>query len=178
MQLFWQAGFFPFIEKLYPPVCSTVPASLQAQGCRPRDCSNFLTERWSRNNQIVNSQLPENERSVRAFVSTCYVLPFIWGKWGYQKLFYSLDEREKVNRSDSKLFVIKFLPEIVKPDVQKAAICNFTTKLFPKKSLDIIFTGRFIFVISLSLFPAWLFFKTEAKFSEKSWLSLFLSHPH
>ena len=29
--------FFPFKEKLYPPVCSTMPASLQARGCRPRD---------------------------------------------------------------------------------------------------------------------------------------------
>ena len=33
--------FFPFIEKLYPTVCTTVPASLQARGCRPRDC-NFV----------------------------------------------------------------------------------------------------------------------------------------
>ena len=31
--------FFPFKEKLYPPVCSKVFASLQAQGCRPRDCN-------------------------------------------------------------------------------------------------------------------------------------------
>ena len=31
--------FFPFIDKLYRPVCSTVPASLQARGRRPRDCN-------------------------------------------------------------------------------------------------------------------------------------------
>ena len=29
--------FFPFIDKLYHPVCSAVPASFQAQGRRPRD---------------------------------------------------------------------------------------------------------------------------------------------
>ena len=28
--------FFTFIEKLYPPVCSTVPASLQAQSRRAK----------------------------------------------------------------------------------------------------------------------------------------------
>ena len=35
---------FPFILILYPPVCSTVPASLQAQGCRPRDCNKAKVE--------------------------------------------------------------------------------------------------------------------------------------
>ena len=30
--------FFPFIEKLYTPVCSTVPTSLQAGGRRLKDC--------------------------------------------------------------------------------------------------------------------------------------------
>ena len=39
MHLVWQAGifFFPFIEKLHPPVCSTMPFSWQAPDCRPRD---------------------------------------------------------------------------------------------------------------------------------------------
>ena len=31
--------FFPFIDKFHPPVCSTVPAGLQAQGHWPRDCN-------------------------------------------------------------------------------------------------------------------------------------------
>ena len=31
--------FSPFIEKSYPPVCSTVPASLQVRSRRPRDCN-------------------------------------------------------------------------------------------------------------------------------------------
>ena len=31
--------FSPFLEKLYPPVCSTVSASLQAQGRWLRDCN-------------------------------------------------------------------------------------------------------------------------------------------
>ena len=41
VHLVWQAWifFFHFIEKLYPPVCSPVPASLQARGRRPRDCN-------------------------------------------------------------------------------------------------------------------------------------------
>ena len=30
---------FPFMEKLYPPVCSTLPASLQAQGWAVGLCS-------------------------------------------------------------------------------------------------------------------------------------------
>ena len=34
--------FFPFIEKLCPPVCSTVPNSLQAQSHRAKDCNKGL----------------------------------------------------------------------------------------------------------------------------------------
>ena len=34
--------FFPSQEKLYSPVCSIVPASLQARGHRPRDCTMGL----------------------------------------------------------------------------------------------------------------------------------------
>ena len=34
--------FFPFIEKSYPPLFSTMPASLQARGHRPRDCNKGL----------------------------------------------------------------------------------------------------------------------------------------
>ena len=46
----WQIEifFFPFIEKLYPPVCSTVPASLQARGYRPRDCNKGKVEQKGR----------------------------------------------------------------------------------------------------------------------------------
>ena len=42
VQLVLQAGIllFHFIGKINPPVCSTVPASLQAQGHRQRDCNN------------------------------------------------------------------------------------------------------------------------------------------
>ena len=35
---------FPFMEKLYPPFCSTVPYSLQVWGGRQRDYINFMQQ--------------------------------------------------------------------------------------------------------------------------------------
>ena len=70
----WSFFSFPFIEKLNPLGCSTMPASWQAQGHRPRDRKRTKVEQKGRviflhwDNYFTNSSL------------VLSLLSFIWGK--------------------------------------------------------------------------------------------------
>ena len=64
--------FFPFIEKLYPPVSSTVPASLQARGRRLRDCKRAKVEQKEGGGIYVTSV---NWTYLVLFIKFQYMLP-------------------------------------------------------------------------------------------------------
>ena len=100
-------SFFPSIEKLYPPVCPTMPASFQAQGYRLRDWNKGKgrAKRGDDLNSTKNSSTPPHTQqgilhtpSHHPTHTTVYVLqwlvhpthsrhnctPFLLKAWGVQ----------------------------------------------------------------------------------------------
>ena len=57
---------------------------------------------------VLRGRKRERERDMYPSLSPplSLFLPFIWGKWGYQKLCDSLDKREKVDKRDTMLFTV------------------------------------------------------------------------
>ena len=100
---------FPFMvifQFSYLPPCATVPSSLQARGRRPRDCNKGIF--------VLRERKREKERGARdrkmspSLPLSLSPLPLKKEYSLYQKLWASLDKREKVNKSETKLLFDQF----------------------------------------------------------------------